>query len=102
MIKSSHDASRHAEMAGPADRRDHANRVTLTHPVRPEAGTQGTQGSTALPYSSSTTRPLKGGPMEPFADHDGIDHDESPVHYWRVSGMPAASSDDAHYMKTIT
>jgi len=38
--------------------------------------------------------------MEPFTDHDVIGHDESPVHYWRVSGMPAASSDDAHYMKT--
>jgi hypothetical protein len=32
----------------------------------------------AAPASSTTTRPLKGGQVEPFTGHGAMDHDESP------------------------
>ena len=68
------------------DRRDHVNRATPAHPVRPEPGMQRNGRSTA-PAPSTTTRPLKGRQMEPFTGHDAIDHDEPPVHNGRVSQL---------------
>jgi hypothetical protein len=41
----------------------------------------------AAPAPSTTTHPLKGRRMEPFTGHDAIDHDEPPVHNWRVSQL---------------
>ena len=68
------------------DRPDHANRATLTHPVRPEPACKERQEHAAS-APSTATRPLKGGEMEPFTGHDAIDHDESPVRNWRVSQL---------------